>query len=55
MGDGCYDAENDLLRSQMHTSGQLAADLEMSESDEDDDEEFISAKMPKLDDLDTLW
>ncbi|VDK29417.1 unnamed protein product [Anisakis simplex] len=49
-----YDAESDLLQSQMHTSGQLNADLALSDSDEDDDDEFISAKRPKLDDLTTL-
>ncbi|KHN84351.1 Transcription initiation factor TFIID subunit 1 [Toxocara canis] len=49
-----YDAENDLLQSQMHTSGQLNADLALSDSDEDDDDQFISAKRPKLEDLTTL-
>ncbi|VDK86505.1 unnamed protein product [Litomosoides sigmodontis] len=49
-----YDAENDLLQSQMHTSGQLNADLALSDSDEDEDEQFMEAKRPKLEDLTTL-
>uniref|UniRef100_A0A9J2P0D5 Bromo domain-containing protein n=1 Tax=Ascaris lumbricoides TaxID=6252 RepID=A0A9J2P0D5_ASCLU len=49
-----YDAEGDLLQSQMHSSGQLNADLALSDSDEDDDDQFISAKRPKLEDLTTL-
>uniref|UniRef100_A0AAF5PPD9 Bromodomain containing protein n=1 Tax=Wuchereria bancrofti TaxID=6293 RepID=A0AAF5PPD9_WUCBA len=49
-----YDAEIDLLQSRMHTSGQLNADLALSDSDEDDDEQFIEAKRPKLEDLTTL-
>lgn len=49
-----YDAEGDLLNSQMHSEGQLNADLALSDSDEDDDQ-FISAKRPKIeDDLSTL-
>ncbi|VDK44052.1 unnamed protein product [Gongylonema pulchrum] len=49
-----YDAESDLLQSQMHSSGQLNADLALSDSDEDDDDQFMEAKRPKLDDLTTL-
>uniref|UniRef100_A0A158Q7Y4 DUF3591 domain-containing protein n=1 Tax=Elaeophora elaphi TaxID=1147741 RepID=A0A158Q7Y4_9BILA len=51
---GQYDAENDLLQSQMHTSGQLNSDLALSDSDEDEDEQFMEAKRPKLEDLTTL-
>uniref|UniRef100_A0A0N5AW64 DUF3591 domain-containing protein n=1 Tax=Syphacia muris TaxID=451379 RepID=A0A0N5AW64_9BILA len=48
-----YDAESGLLHSQMHSDGQLNADLALSDSDDDD--EFISAKRPKIeDDLTTL-
>jgi len=42
-------ASENLLKSMMHTSGQLNADLALSDSDED--EELQSAKRPKLDDL----
>lgn len=38
----------------MHTSGQLNADLALSDSDEDEDEQFMEAKRPKLEDLTTL-
>ncbi|MCP9259535.1 Transcription initiation factor TFIID subunit 1 [Dirofilaria immitis] len=48
------DAENDLPQSRMHTSGQLNADLALSDSDEDEDEQFMEAKRPKLEDLTTL-
>uniref|UniRef100_A0A1I7VSZ5 Bromodomain containing protein n=1 Tax=Loa loa TaxID=7209 RepID=A0A1I7VSZ5_LOALO len=33
------DVENDLLQSRMHTSGQLNADLALSDTDEDEDEQ----------------
>ncbi|VDN01342.1 unnamed protein product [Thelazia callipaeda] len=49
-----HGAESDLIQSQMHTSGQLHADLALSDSDEDEDEEFIEAKRPRLEDLTTL-
>lgn len=45
------EAASNLYQSQMHTSGQLNADLALSDSDDCDDE-LISAKRPKLDDLD---
>lgn len=38
----------------MHSTGQLNADLALSDSDEDDDDQFIEAKRPKLEDLTTL-
>lgn len=49
-----HNAENDLLQSRMHTSGQLNADLALSDSDEDEDGQFMEAKGPKLEDLTTL-
>uniref|UniRef100_A0A914H2H9 Bromo domain-containing protein n=1 Tax=Globodera rostochiensis TaxID=31243 RepID=A0A914H2H9_GLORO len=42
-------AEQMLHQSAMHTSGQLNADLALSDSD---DEQLMSAKKPKLDDFD---
>lgn len=46
--------EEDLYQSQMHTSGQLNADLALSDSD-DSDEELISAKRPNSYELDSSF
>lgn len=47
-----WNTSADLLSSQMHSDGQLNADLALSDSD--DDEDLMSAKRPRLDELDEM-
>lgn len=48
-----HDPSANLYFSQMNTTGQLNADLALSD-DSDEDEGLSMAKRPKLDDLDTM-